>query len=61
MVRKPNYDFDKRRKELERKAKKDAKRTDRQQRRDERQAEEATTVESSTPSDEQPGSVPLTD
>ena len=31
MARKPNYDFDKRRKEQDRKAKKDAKRAERQQ------------------------------
>ena len=42
MARKPNYDFEKRRKELDRKAKKDAKRADRKQRRDERQMENAT-------------------
>ena len=34
MARKPNYDFEKRRKEQDRKAKKDAKRADRQARRD---------------------------
>lgn len=33
MARKPNYDFEKRRKELERKQKKDAKREERLQRR----------------------------
>ena len=33
MARKPNYDFEKRRKELDRKAKKEAKREDRLQRR----------------------------
>lgn len=33
MAKKPNYDFEKRRKELDRKAKKDAKREDRLQRR----------------------------
>lgn len=33
MARKPNYDFEKRRKEMDRKAKKDAKREDRAQRR----------------------------
>lgn len=33
MARKPNYDFEKRRKEMDRKAKKDAKREDRLQRR----------------------------
>jgi hypothetical protein len=37
MARKPNYDFEKRRKEQDRKAKKDAKRADRQARRDDRQ------------------------
>lgn len=36
MARKPNYDFEKRRKELDRKAKKDAKAAERQQRRDEK-------------------------
>jgi hypothetical protein len=41
MARKPNYDQDKRRKELERKARKDAKRLDREQRRAERQEEPA--------------------
>jgi len=34
MARKPNYDQEKRRKELDRKARKDAKRADRQQRRE---------------------------
>lgn len=33
LARKPNYDFEKRRKEMDRKAKKDAKREDRAQRR----------------------------
>lgn len=33
-MRKPNYDQEKRRKEMDRKAKKDAKRAERQQRRD---------------------------
>ncbi|HUF25527.1 MAG TPA: hypothetical protein VMM18_01000 [Gemmatimonadaceae bacterium] len=37
MARKPNYGFEKRKKEQDRKAKKDAKRADRQQRRGERQ------------------------
>ena len=36
MARKPNYGFDKRRKEQDRKAKKDAKAAERRQRRDER-------------------------
>ena len=40
MARKPNYDQEKRRKELDRKARKDAKRADRQQRR-EQQGEDA--------------------
>lgn len=35
LARKPNYDFEKRRKELDRKAKKDAKREDRLQRKQE--------------------------
>jgi hypothetical protein len=35
LARKPNYDFEKRRKELDRKAKKDAKREERLQRRSE--------------------------
>lgn len=39
MARKPNYDFEKRKKELDRKAKKDAKREDRQQRRNEATSE----------------------
>jgi hypothetical protein len=34
VARKPNYDQEKRRKELDRKARKDAKRADRQQRRE---------------------------
>jgi hypothetical protein len=53
MARKPNYDFDKRRKEQDRKAKKDAKRADRQQRRDERQAEDASAPEPLPPGEEQ--------
>lgn len=39
MARKPNYDFEKRRKEQDRKAKTDAKRLEREQRRDERRNE----------------------
>ena len=39
MARKPNYDFERRKKEQERKAKKEAKREQRQQRRDERRDE----------------------
>ena len=41
MARKPNYDFEKRRKEQERKAKKDAKRAERLERRDEASSEDA--------------------
>jgi hypothetical protein len=40
MARKPNYGFEKRKKELDRKAKKDAKREDRRRRREEGQPEE---------------------
>jgi hypothetical protein len=56
MARKPNYDLDKRRKETERKARKDAKRAERQQRRDERQPEDAPTAEPISSSDEHPSS-----
>ena len=48
MARKPNYDFEKRRKEQERKAKQDAKRADRQQRRDEARTGEEGDAESTT-------------
>ena len=58
MARKPNYDFEKRRKEQDRMARTNAKRADRQQRRDERQAEEPPTPASPAPDDEQPGIVP---
>jgi hypothetical protein len=40
LARKPNYDFEKRRKELDRKAKKDAKREDRLQRKRDGTSEE---------------------
>jgi hypothetical protein len=40
LARKPNYGFEKRKKELDRKARKDAKRDERQRRRDESAAEE---------------------
>ena len=50
MPKKPNYNFEKRRKELDRKAKKDAKRADRQQR-NERRDENAPTQSDSTPDD----------
>ena len=39
LARKPNYDFEKRKKEMDRKAKKDAKREGRRQRRDEAAAD----------------------
>jgi hypothetical protein len=52
MPRKPNYDFDKRRKEQERKTKKDNKRAERQQRRDERRVEDAPVAE--VPDEESP-------
>jgi hypothetical protein len=61
MARKPNYDFEKRRKEQDRMARTDAKRADRQQRRDERQAEkaeQAPTPPSPAPDEEQSGIVP---
>jgi hypothetical protein len=58
MARKPNYDFEKRRKEQEKKARKDAKRADRQQRRDERRAEDAPAPTESLPGDGQSGSQP---
>ncbi len=40
MARKPNYGFEKRKKEQDRKAKKDAKREDRRKRREDRQPEQ---------------------
>ncbi len=40
MARKPNYSFEKRKKEMDRKAKKDAKREDRRRRREEGQPED---------------------
>jgi hypothetical protein len=40
LARKPNYGFEKRKKELDRKAKKDAKREDRRRRREEGQSEQ---------------------
>lgn len=49
MVRKPNYDFEKRRKELDRKAKKEEKRADRQQRREEQHAEDTPTEPAAEP------------
>ena len=42
LARKPNYGFEKRKKEMDRKAKKDAKREDRQRRREEGQPEDST-------------------
>ena len=58
MPRKPNYDFDKRRKEQDRKARTDAKRADRQQPRQEREAEEAQTPPEPTRDEERPDIVP---
>jgi hypothetical protein len=58
MARKPNYDFEKRRKEQDRMARTDAKRAERQQRRDERQAEKAPTPASPAADEEQSGTVP---
>jgi hypothetical protein len=40
LARKPNYSFEKRKKEMDRKAKKDAKREDRRRRREEGQTED---------------------
>jgi len=40
MARQPNYDHEKRRKEMERKARKEAKRLDREQRRNDQKAED---------------------
>jgi hypothetical protein len=51
LPRKPNYDFEKRRKEQERAAKKEAKREERQRRKDEGQPEQADDV---TGTDEAP-------
>jgi len=58
MARKPNYDFEKRRKEQDRKARTDAKRADRQQRRADREAEAEPTPAPPPPDEEQSGSVP---
>ena len=51
MARKPNYDFEKRKKEMERKAKKDAKREDRLQRQRDGAADEPTTAGDAEPQD----------
>jgi len=48
---KRNYDFEKRRKEQDRKTKKDLKRVERQQRRDERRVDETPSSENTDPSD----------
>jgi len=64
MARKPNYDYEKRRKEQDRKARKDAKRADRQQRRDESQPEDEANGEGAqapaptTPDEAEPRNVP---
>jgi hypothetical protein len=53
LARKPNYDFEKRRKELDRKAKKDAKREDRLQRKNEEaQAQEPVPADGEAPQPE---------
>ena len=51
MPRKPNYDFEKRRKEQERAAKKEAKREERQRRKDEGQVEQEPGAQSLTDSE----------
>ena len=56
VARKPNYNFEKRNKELARQAKKEAKREERQRRRQEGTAEPAD--ESLPPSDQPPGRDP---
>ena len=53
MARKPNYDQDKRRKEMDRKARKDAKLAERQQRRDQ-QGEDEAAQEAPSPGDGPP-------
>ena len=54
MARKPNYDFEKRRKEQDRKAKKDAKREDRLRRKAEGLPEEGELDESGAPATDVP-------
>ena len=56
MARKPNYGFEKRKKELDRKAKKDAKREDRRRREEEARAEDAGASPAAT--DSEPGGEP---
>jgi hypothetical protein len=58
MARRPNYDFEKRRKEQDRLARTDAKRAEKLQRRQERQAEEASPPDSQAPDEEQSGIEP---
>jgi hypothetical protein len=60
LARKPNYSFEKRKKELDRKAKKDAKREDRRRRREEGQTENVDAPVAPTASGEhgQPGFEP---
>lgn len=56
MARKPNYDYEKRKKEADRKAKKDAKREERQRRRQLGLPDEDDVVEGETPeNDDAPG------
>jgi hypothetical protein len=51
LARKPNYDFEKRRKEMDRKAKKDAKRDEKLRRKEEGAAEEAIPLAPTDPRD----------
>ena len=53
MARKPNYDFEKRRKEMDRKAKKDAKRDEKLRRKEAGMVDEA--YPSGQPESEEPG------
>ncbi|MEJ7811922.1 MAG: hypothetical protein WKG32_16035 [Gemmatimonadaceae bacterium] len=55
LARKPNYDFEKRKKELERQAKKNAKREDRQRRRSEGATDES---DEATPVAQEGGAAP---
>jgi hypothetical protein len=55
MARKPNYDFEKRKKEMDRKAKKDAKREDRLQRSRDEAAENQPPVEDAGSSEDAQG------
>ena len=56
LARKPNYGFEKRKKEMDRKAKKDAKREDRRRREEEARADD--TADSPPPATTEPGGDP---